>query len=138
MNFQLPYIPERPEKPRKVGLTMVMDKGLSLKEAENFVESSGEFTDYVKLGFGTSIVTKKLKEKIKLYRSANFKTYFGGTLFEAFAIRKMVDEYRKFIDTYKIDMVEISDGSMAMPHDEKTGIYTFLLEESHCHLRSWF
>ncbi len=119
MNFQLPYIPERPEKPRKVGLTMVMDKGLSLKEAENFVESSGEFTDYVKLGFGTSIVTKKLKEKIKLYRSANIKTYFGGTLFEAFAIRKMVDEYRKFIDTYKIDMVEISDGSMAMPHDEK-------------------
>jgi phosphosulfolactate synthase len=119
MNFQLPYIPERPKKPRKEGLTMVMDKGLSLQETESFIESSGEFTDFVKLGFGTSAVTNKLKEKLKLYRNSNIRPYFGGTLFEAFAIRKMVDEYRKIIDKYKLDLVEISDGSMIMPHDEK-------------------
>lgn len=119
MNFELPYIPERSKKPRKVGLTMMMDKGLSLRETEDFIESSGEFTDFVKFGFGTSAITNKLEDKLKLYREAKIRTYFGGTLFEAFAIRNMVGEYQKIIDKYKLDLVEVSDGSMSMPHDEK-------------------
>ncbi|MGD2036202.1 MAG: phosphosulfolactate synthase [Bacteroidales bacterium] len=119
MNIQLPYIPERETKPRKSGLTMVMDKGLSLKEAENFVESSGEFTDFVKFGFGTSVITGKLAEKLALYRSAGIRPYFGGTLFEAFAIRNMIDEFKKYIDQFKVDLIEISDGSMSMPHEQK-------------------
>ena len=61
MNFNLPFIPERPEKPRNHGVTMMMDKGLSLRETENFIESSGHLTDIVKFGFGTSIVTKDLQ-----------------------------------------------------------------------------
>jgi phosphosulfolactate synthase len=60
-----------------------------------------------------------LEDKLRLYRGANIRPYFGGTLFEAFAIRKMVDQYRKIIDKYKLDLVEISDGSMSMPHEEK-------------------
>ena len=90
MNFQIPHVPERPKKPRKDGLTMMMDKGLSLREAENFAESSAEFTDFVKFGFGTSAITNKLEEKLKVYREAGMRPYFGGTLFEAFAIRKIV------------------------------------------------
>jgi len=119
MNFELPHIPERPKKPRNEGLTMMMDKGLSLRETEDFIEASGEFTDYVKFGFGTSAITNKLEDKLKLYREANIRPYFGGTLFEAFAIRKIVGEYQKLIDKYKLDLVEVSDGSMSMPHDEK-------------------
>lgn len=119
MNFQLPYIPERPKKPRSEGLTMMMDKGLSLRETEDFIESSGEYTDYVKFGFGTSAITNKLEEKLKLYREADIRPYFGGTLFEAFAIRHMVGDYQKLMDKYKLDLVEVSDGSMSMPHDEK-------------------
>jgi phosphosulfolactate synthase len=119
MNFHLPHIPERPKKPRQLGLTMMMDKGLSLRETENFIESSSEYTDFVKFGFGTSAVTNKLKDKLRVYRDANIRPYFGGTLFEAFVIRNMVDEYRKLIDTYNLDLVEISDGSMNMPHEEK-------------------
>jgi phosphosulfolactate synthase len=119
MNFQLSYIPDRPKKPRKIGLTMMMDKGLSLQETENFIESAGEFTDYVKFGFGTSVITNKLKDKLKLYREGKIRPYFGGTLFEAFAIRNMIDQYQKIIDDYKLDLVEISDGSMSMPHEEK-------------------
>jgi phosphosulfolactate synthase len=119
MNFQLPYVPVRPGKPRSVGLTMMMDKGLSLREAENFIESSGEYTDFVKFGFGTSAITNRLEDKLKIYREANIRPYFGGTLFEAFAIRNMVDQFRKLIDKYKLDLVEISDGSMSMPHQEK-------------------
>ncbi len=119
MNFELPYIPDRPSKPRTTGLTMVMDKGLSVNEAHSFVESSGEFTDFIKLGFGTSIITNKLDQKLDLYRKSGLRPYFGGTLFEAFAIRNQIDNYRKFIEKYKLDLVEISDGSMSMPHEKK-------------------
>ena len=81
MNFNLSHIPERTAGNRDYGLTMMMDKGLSLKEAEHFVESSAHYTDLVKFGFGTALITRDLKEKVKLYQEAGLKPYFGGTLF---------------------------------------------------------
>lgn len=119
MNFDLSFIPERPQKPRKSGLTMVMDKGLSLREAENFCEVSSEYTDFVKLGFGTGLLTPKLKEKIRIYQEAGIKPYFGGTLFEAFIARDMFDEYRKFIADSGVRTAEVSDGVLPIAHDKK-------------------
>lgn len=119
MNFRLPHMPERPAQPRNSGLTMVMDKGLSLREAEDLCDISGPYCDLIKLGFGTSLVTKKLKEKIKVYKSAGLKPYFGGTLFEAFAVRGMVDDYRRYLDEFEMEMVEISDGVMELDHELK-------------------
>ncbi len=119
MNYYLNDIPERTAKPRQKGLTMVMDKGLSLRQVEDFLEVSGEHTDIVKLGWATSYVTPKLKEKLALYRSANIPVYFGGTLFEAFAIRNQFDDYRKVLDEYGMEYAEVSDGSMDIDHEEK-------------------
>jgi len=119
MNFKLSYIPKRSEKPRNQGVTMMMDKGLSLREIEDFIESSGELTDIVKFGFGTSYVTRNLKDKIKLYKSAGIRPYFGGTLFEAFYARGKFDEYIKLLNHYDLDLAEISDGSIIIPHDKK-------------------
>jgi phosphosulfolactate synthase len=119
MNFALPHIPKREDKPRQEGLTMMMDKGLCLRETENFCEAAADFTDLVKFGFGTAAITNNLKEKLKIYKQANIRTYFGGTLFEIHVIRGKFDEYRKLIDTYNLDAVEVSDGSMNMPHEEK-------------------
>ena len=119
MNFKLPYLPERTAKPRKTGLTMMMDKGLSLRQVEDFIDANGAFTDFVKLGFGTSIVSNKLEDKIKLYKEANIRVYLGGTLFEAFIIRDLFGQYVKLLDKLKLDMVEVSDGSISMAHDKK-------------------
>ena len=66
MNFELPFIPQRSEKPRERGVTMMMDKGLSLSEVNNFIEASGHLTDLVKFGFGTSYVSRDLQKKIEL------------------------------------------------------------------------
>jgi phosphosulfolactate synthase len=115
----LPFLPERPAKPRTSGITMVMDKGLSIREAEDFIATSGDLTDFVKLGFGTSVITPQVTDKVKRYRQANIRVYAGGTLFEAFVIRGMFDEYRKYIDSLGLDAVEISDGSMTIEHDVK-------------------
>jgi phosphosulfolactate synthase len=115
----LPYIPERPVKPRNTGLTMVMDKGLSIREAEDFMSVGSEYTDYVKLGFGTSLITPGFEQKIKIYKRAGCIPYFGGTLFEAFVIRNMFKEFVEFLDIHEIDLVEISDGSYDIDRDKK-------------------
>lgn len=118
-NFDLPYIPERTAKPRNSGLTMMMDKGLSLREVENFIEASGHLTDIAKFGFGTAFVSNNLEEKLKLYRDNGIRPYFGGTLFEAFYARGMFEDYLRLLDKYDLELAEISDGSVIIPHDEK-------------------
>src|SRR5690625_4829583 len=119
MNFNLTQIPDRTEKPRKEGLTMVMDKGLSIPDVENFLSIAGPYVDIVKLGFGTSVVTPGLKEKLAVYRKNNIPVYFGGTLFEAFVIRNQIEDYIKVLQEYDVDFVEVSDGSISIPHDDK-------------------
>jgi len=118
-NFDLPYIPERINKPRNSGLTMMMDKGMSLRETENFIDANGEYTDIAKFGFGTSMITPNLVEKIKLYKSAGIQPYFGGTLFEVFIARNKFKEYRKLLDKFDLDLCEVSDGSIIIPHEKK-------------------
>ena len=106
----------------------MMDKGLSLRETENFIETSSEYTDLVKFGFGTSAITNNLAEKVKLYKQAGIEPYFGGTLFEAFVIRDMFDDYVRTINKYGIDTLEISDGSMTMAHNKKLDYISKLSE----------
>jgi phosphosulfolactate synthase len=119
MNFELSHIPQRAVKPRQSGLTMVMDKGLSIREAEDLISASDHLIDLVKLGFGTSYVTKNLQEKIKLYQNAGIMVYLGGTLFEAFLIRGQFDDYRKLLIKLGLDTAEISDGSIELKHQTK-------------------
>jgi phosphosulfolactate synthase len=119
MNLKLPHLPERPAKPRNSGITMMMDKGLSIREAENFLENNAPYTDLIKLGFGTSVVCSRVEQKIDLYHQADIRVYFGGTLFEAFVIRNMFDDYLKLAQRLKLNVVEVSDGSMYMHHSQK-------------------
>jgi len=121
MNFNLSQIPERTGKPRANGLTMVMDKGLSVEEAKNFLSVAHPHVDIIKLGFGTSFVTPNLKEKLKVYSSHGIPVYFGGTLFEAFLIRNQFDDYINVCKEFGVQFMEVSDGSVTIPHAEKCG-----------------
>jgi phosphosulfolactate synthase len=121
MSIELPYLPERSAKPRESGLTMMMDKGLSTGEVLNFIEMNANLTDLVKLGFGTSVVSHNRAQKIRLYQEAGIKTYLGGTLFEAYVIRGLFEDYLKLMDELGLTTVEVSDGSMYMHHSEKLG-----------------
>lgn len=119
MKKVLPFMPERPAKPRNSGITMVMDKGLSIREAEDFMSVGSEYTDFVKLGFGTSLITPGFEKKIAIYKKSGAIPYFGGTLFEAFIVRNMFREYIEFLDKHEIDLVEVSDGSFDIEHKKK-------------------
>ena len=122
MNYTLNNLPDRTSKPRNTGLTMVMDKGLSLREVEDLLETSGDHFDIVKLGWATSYVTPNLDQKIKLYQEAGIPCYLGGTLFEAFYIRDQMEDYKKVLEKYSLEHCEISDGSVSMNHDCKCEI----------------
>ena len=119
MNFKLSHLPDRPERPRSKGITMMMDKGLSVRQVEDFLSQNTDLTDVIKLGFGTSYLTKDLELKIKLYHEAGMKVYLGGTLFEAFVVRNKFDQYVKLLDKLKLECTEISDGAIELPHDKK-------------------
>ncbi len=119
MHYHLSQIPERTVKPRSNGMTMVMDKGLSTREVENFIEVAGPYVDIVKLGWSTSFVTPVLDKKLAIYKEAGIPVYFGGTLFEAFIIRNQYEDYKRVLDKYKMEWAEISDGSISLEHTKK-------------------
>lgn len=121
MNFNLSQVPDRNPKPRAHGLTMVMDKGLSIEEATSFMSGAHPYVDMVKLGFGTSYVTPNLKDKLEVYRSYQIPIYFGGTLFEAFLIRNQFEDYIAVCKEFGVSYMEVSDGSITIPHAEKCG-----------------
>lgn len=129
MNYNLKSIPERTQKPRQTGYTMAMDKGLSLREVEDFISVCGNYVDIVKLGWATSYVTPNLKEKLQLYRDAGIPTYFGGTLFEAFVIRGQFEDYRRVLDEYQMTFAEVSDGSITLEHGKKCEYINKLAEQ---------
>ncbi len=127
--FNLTNIPQRTTKPRESGLTMVMDKGLSCREAEDFLEVSADKTDILKLGFGTSAVTPTLQRKIDIYKEANIPIYFGGTLFEAYVIRGQFEDYKRLLDKFKMTHAEVSDGSIEISEEEKCGYIRSLAKD---------
>jgi phosphosulfolactate synthase len=119
MSAFLKNLPNRTSKPRETGLTLVMDKGLSVAEVENLLSVAEPYIDFVKLGFGTALFTQHLAEKLMVYRHSRIAVFCGGTLFEAFVVRNQFDDYLRFLEHHKIQYAEVSDGSFPMPLEEK-------------------
>ncbi len=117
--FEMIGIPERPPKPRRTGLTLMLDKGLSARQVEDVLDVAADYVDLVKLGWGTAVITPGLERKLEIYRSAHVPVYLGGTLFEAFFLRDQLDTYKRLLASLGLDHVEISDGSLHIVHDEK-------------------
>jgi phosphosulfolactate synthase len=122
-------VPARPPKPRATGLTHVIDKGLSLPEIEGLFDTAGDFVDIVKLGWGTSYVTRNLEKKIALYRSFETPVVCGGTLFEAAVARGRIDEYRRWLADNRLSHVEVSDGTIELPHERKLELIADLAQD---------
>jgi len=112
-------VPARPGKPRDVGVTHVMDKGLNLRDIEGMFDTAGQFVDIVKFGWGTSYVTNNLEKKIALYRSFETPVVCGGTLFEAVYARERIDDFKAWLVEHRFSHVEISDGTIEIPRERK-------------------
>ena len=112
---------KREGKPRNCGITMVLDKGMGLETAKSLMEISGEYVDYLKFGWGTSIVHEQdiVRAKVEMYKSFDITPYTGGTLFELAYMQGKLDEFLKEARNLGFPAVEISDGSTSISHDDK-------------------
>ncbi|MGD1909480.1 MAG: phosphosulfolactate synthase [Rivularia sp. (in: cyanobacteria)] len=112
-------LPQRTNKPRNTGITHVIDRGIGLRQAQDLLETSANYIDFIKLGWGTSYVTQNLREKINLYQSFGINLCFGGTFFEIAVLQNKFDKFRKYLQDFNITHVEISTGSIQIPQDKK-------------------
>jgi phosphosulfolactate synthase len=119
MNPTVLTLPRRATKPRTKGLTMVIDGGLPLAQFRDLVELGAEYIDFVKFGWGTSVLTNCLEAKIDILRAHSVGFYFGGTLFEKFVLQGRFEEYRALCHAYGCDHVEVSNGTVDMSNTEK-------------------
>jgi phosphosulfolactate synthase len=104
-------------EPRAAGLTHVLDKGLGPRAWEDVLETSGPYIDVVKLGWGTAYVTPNLRRKLDILRDK--RVVIGGTFFEVVWARGKVDEYKRWLGELGLTHVEISDGAVEIPRQEK-------------------
>lgn len=112
-------LPPRSAKPRQQGLTHLLDRGLSLRQVQDLLEVTGPAVDVVKLGWGTSLVTGNLEAKLAAYREAEIPVVFGGTLTELAIAQGRFDELLDWIRRLGLTYIEISDGTITIPHDHK-------------------
>ena len=112
-------LPDRTAKPRRTGLTMMIDNGLPTGHFTDVVKSFAPLVDVVKFGWGTSLVTEGLVRKMHVLREAGVDFYFGGTLFEKFLHQDRVDDWQRWVDRFGCTSVEISNGTIDLPNEEK-------------------
>ncbi|ALC83969.1 MULTISPECIES: phosphosulfolactate synthase [Bacillus] len=112
-------LPERTRKPRQTGLTVLIDNGFPIHFFKDTINGASEFIDFVKFGWGTSLITKDLEEKIVCLKENNVKYFFGGTLFEKFVSQNKVDEFYTYCSLYGCEYIEISNGTFPLTNKEK-------------------
>ena len=122
-------LPMRPPKPRERGWTHVIDKGMGLHEVQGLIDSAGDYVDIVKMGWGTSYVTRNLGAKIRVYQEAGIPVMCGGTLLEAAIARGRVDEFKRWTEGFGFTHVEVSDGTIQIERDSKLELISSLAEE---------
>lgn len=103
---------------------MVLDPGLSVGALDSIVASAGSLVDAVKLGWGSALATPDLTTKLRCLAEHGIDHYFGGTLFELFMARSSFDDYLRFCDAHGCRIVEISDGTVAIPPAVKAACIT--------------
>ncbi|MGH7786530.1 MAG: phosphosulfolactate synthase [Candidatus Binatia bacterium] len=111
--------PKRTQRPRESGLTHVLDKGMSLADIESLLEVASGYVDIVKFGWGTAVVVENLEAKIAACQAKGVDIYCGGSLFELALQRGKLDEYVAYLKDRGIKLIEVSDGVVELPAEEK-------------------
>jgi phosphosulfolactate synthase len=129
MDSQLLDLPDRAAKPRQVGITHVLDRGLSVADVDGLIEVAGEFVDLVKLGWGTAVATGNLEAKLARYRDHGIPVVLGGTLTELAIAQNRLDRLILWLHELGLGHIEISDGTITLEHERKLELIERLSSE---------
>jgi phosphosulfolactate synthase len=113
-------LPSRSVKPRQSGFTMVIDKGLPHRYFADLVQSASDYVDFIKFGWGTSVVSLDMDKKIKVLQDENVNFYLGGTLFEKYIVQNRFDQFRELCQNYGCEYVEVSNGTVDLSDARKS------------------
>lgn len=113
-------LPQRDHKPRRRGLTHVLDKGMTARALEAQLAQTGDLIDVLKIGWGIAYVDPTVKDRVALCNEAGVTVCLGGTLLEVCVAQGQVDSMRRWAAGIGIDAVEVSDGLQVMRADRKT------------------
>src|ERR1044072_4300381 len=129
MNPTALQLPARASKPRRKGLTMVIDGGIPVTHFADLVSSAAEYIDFVKFGWGTAVVTAGMQAKIDVLAANEIGFYFGGGLFEKYVLQGRFGDYRKFCDPWSCRHIEVSNGTITLSNSEKASYIRKLTDD---------
>jgi phosphosulfolactate synthase len=122
-------LPDRSAKPRRQGITSVIDRGLSIAGIDGMMEVAGDSVDLVKLGWGTALRTANLKPKLAKYAEHGIPVVLGGTLTELAIAQRRIEPLVAWLHELDLKHIEISDGTISIPHTEKLALIERLSRE---------
>jgi phosphosulfolactate synthase len=107
----------RTEKPRRTGITSVIDKGLGSRATDDLIETAAPVIDHVKLGFGTTAAVPAglLRRKVARLVEAGIIVYPGGTLLEAAWATGRMAAFITRAHALGFTGLEVSDGTVDLP-----------------------
>lgn len=124
-------LPKRTKKERNFGITSIVDFGTPIGELKHILSDYHEYIDIAKIGIGSAYVSPNIKRKIELYKAFNIKPYCGGTLFEKCFYQRKVREYINYLQKLQIEWIEISNGTLEIPLENRLAIIKELKDDFH-------
>lgn len=120
------WVNDRLEKPRQIGVTMVIDTGMGLRSFADLLHLAGAHIDFIKLGFGTLALTPPdiVRQKITYAKQHDIWIYPGGTFFEAAFAKGHWRDYLLKLKQFGFTAMEISEGMISLsPHTRRDVIH---------------
>jgi phosphosulfolactate synthase len=107
-------LPPRNAKPRRAGLTQVIDSGLPVDAVASLLRVIAPYVDIWKLGWGTAYLDPTVAEKIALLARHEIGACLGGTLLEVAWLQGRADACLNWAADLGFPCVEVSNGAVAM------------------------
>lgn len=120
-------------KPRRSGLTMMADFGMTLEHTESILGLSAGYIDFAKIAVGTARLYTRpyLTEKLELYKRHVVRPFIGGQFAEyVFATQGREALPRFFAEAVALgfDTIEISDNCVPLTDAERQDVIGLAME----------
>jgi phosphosulfolactate synthase len=124
-------LPLRTSGIRTYGLTSIIDYGTPMGELRNILSDYSNIIDIAKMGFGTAYMVPNMKKRVELYQEYDSKPYCGGTFFEKCYYQNKLTEYHMYLLDLGIEWVEVSNGTIDIPIQERLSIISQFKKDFH-------
>ena len=124
-------VPERQQKPRTKGLTMMIDWGLPLGLQKDCLEAQGLYVDEAKIAASIPRVMPKsyLKKKTDAYKEEGIFTFPGGLFTELAIAQGNYDVFLNDVKEAGFSGIEVSDNLLKIDPRQKKAVISKAVKE---------